>query len=203
MARLIRPQGRRGEILAEILTDFPERFEQMRKAFLAREEDSVPIPVTIERAWLHKGRVVLKFGQIDSISAAETLRGAELVISAAERMPLEPDAAYVGDLSGCELIDLNQPGHPSIGTVQDVIQQNHTTDLLVVLGSDGREHWIPFAKAYLARMDLPRRRLEMSLPSGLLEVNAPVSEEERQAQQRELSAGSSRDERPGESVPEK
>ncbi len=99
---------------------------------------------------------------------------------------------------------MNQPGHPSIGTVQDVIQQNHTTDLLVVLGNDGREHWIPFAKAYLARMDLAGGRLEMNLPSGLLEVNSSLSEEERHAQQREEAfAGSSHDERLGESVPEK
>ncbi len=183
MARLIRPQGRRGEILAEILTDFPERFAEMHQAFLARTQNAVPTPIAIEESWLHKGRVVLKFAKVDSISEAEALRGAEVVIPAEERMPLADDAAYIGDLIGCAVVDHNQPDHPVIGTVRDVIQQANTTDLLVVAGIDEVEHWIPFAKAYLVRIDLPGRRLEMNLPHGLLEVNTPLSEEERRMQQ--------------------
>ena len=183
IARLIRPQGRRGEILCEILTDFPERFAEMQEAFLSRGGTTVPTPIKIEQSWLHKGRIVLKLAQVDSISAAELLRGAEIVLPAEKRMPLEPGAAYIGDLIGCRLIDHNQPGHPEVGVVQDVIQQTATTDLLVVLGSDGAEHWIPFAEAYLVRMDLEGRRLEMNLPTGLLQVNAALSPEERIRQQ--------------------
>jgi 16S rRNA processing protein RimM len=185
VARLIRPQGRHGEILCEILTDFPERFAQMRDTFLSRGEHGIPTPITIEHSWLHKGRVVLKFAGIDSISAAETLRGTEVVIPAEERMPLDEDTAYIGDLIGCQLIDLSQPGQPAVGTVRDVIHQEQTADLLVVLGGDGTEHWIPFAQAYLVRVDLPGHTLKMNLPAGLLEVNAPLSEEERRIQQEE------------------
>jgi 16S rRNA processing protein RimM len=179
VARLVRPQGRRGEILAEILTDFPERFAAMHEAFLRRQTDQSPTPISLEEAWLHKGRVVLKFAGINSITEADTLRGAELVIPAADRMQLEEDAAYIGDMKGCQLIDLAQPNHPLIGIVEDVIQQENTTDLLVVRGPDDTEHWIPFAKAYLVRLDLAGRRVEMNLPAGLLEVNAPLNEEER------------------------
>lgn len=183
VARLIRPQGRRGEILAEILTDFPQRFTQMPKAFLARGDRSSPKPVVIEEAWLHKGRVVLKFAGVDSISAAEEIRGAELVVPVAERISLDPGAAYIGDVIGCQVWDENRRGDPVIGTVREVIRQENTADLLVVIGTDGSEHWIPFAKAYLVKMDLHGRRLEMRLPAGLLEVNAPPSEEELRAQQ--------------------
>jgi 16S rRNA processing protein RimM len=179
VARLVRPQGRRGEILAEILTDFPERFAAMHEAFLRRQTGQPPTPISLEEAWLHKGRVVLKFAGINSITEADTLRGAELVIPAADRMQLEEDAAYIGDLTGCQLIDLAQPNHPLVGIVEDVIQQENTTDLLVVRGPDDTEHWIPFAKAYLVRLDLAGRRVEMNLPAGLLEVNAPLNEEER------------------------
>lgn len=194
VARLVRPQGRHGEILAEILTDFPERFAQMREAFVTPDpvpgatlgrENRPPIPVIIERSWLHKGRVVLKFVGIDSISAAEALRGAQVVIPIEKRMSLDPDSVYIGDLVGCQLIDLSQPGHPAVGTVRDVIQQDSTTDLLVVVDPDGAEYWIPFAKAYLVRIDLPGRRLAMNLPAGLLEVNIPLSEEERRLQRME------------------
>lgn len=65
---MIRPQGRRGEVLAEILTDFPERFAQMREVYVRRSLAGVPLPTIIEEAWLHKGRVVLKLAKVDSIS---------------------------------------------------------------------------------------------------------------------------------------
>lgn len=191
MARLVRPQGRRGEILADILTDFPDRFSQMREVFLDRQGQRPPTAIILESSWLHKGRVVLKFVGIDSIDDAEGLRGAELVIPAADRMPLDPDAAYIGDLIGCQLFDLTQPGHPSVGVVRDVLQQESTTDILVVLAPDGEQHWIPFAKAYLVRIDAPGRRLEMRLPSGLLEVNAPLTEAERRESQQHQGDGES------------
>lgn len=188
LARLIRPQGRRGEVLAEILTDFPERFAEMRNAFLWRGTNLPATPAIIEQSWLHKGKVVLKFAQVDTISAAEALRGAELVIPAEERVALDPDAVYISDLIGCRLVDL-QPAGPAdqsvVGTIQDVIQQEKTADLLIVAAEGGREYAIPFAKAYLVRVDLAGRRVEMNLPSGLLEVNAPLNEEERRARQDE------------------
>lgn len=185
LARVIRPQGRRGEVLAEILTDFPERFAAMREMWLRRSPTATPAPIILEQSWLHKGRIVLKLATVDSISDAERLRGAEIVVPLPARVPLEEGAAYIDDLIGCELIDVHPQETSRIGTVQDVIQQELGTDLLVVVGADGAEHWIPFAKAYLVRADLENRRIEMNLPPGLLEINAPVSEEERRIQQQE------------------
>lgn len=189
VARLIRPQGRRGEVLAEILTDFPERFAAIRNAFLSREKSLPPEAIRIEQSWLHKGKVVLKFSGVDSISAAEVLRGVEVMIPAAERVALDPDAVYISDLIGCQLVDMHPADHPvpgmvrEVGTVRDVIQQAEATDLLVVVSQDGHEYEIPFAKAYLLRIDLAARRLEMNLPQGLLDVNAPLNDEERRGRQ--------------------
>jgi 16S rRNA processing protein RimM len=165
-------------VLAEILTDFPERFRDIRNAFLMWGSSLPPEPVILEQSWLHKGKVVLKFAQVDSISVAETLRGAEVVVPASERVALEGDAFYISDLLGCELVDVHPPGHRSIGSVRDVLQQPESVDMLVVEAQDGREVSIPFARAYLVQIDLAGRRLEMDLPSGLLDVNAPPSEEE-------------------------
>jgi 16S rRNA processing protein RimM len=179
IARLIRPQGRHGEVLADILTDFPERFAATRGAFLRRGEGNAPSPVVIEKTWLHKGKVVLKFALVDSISAAEELRGMELLIPASERMSLDGDATYIGDLIGCSVVDVAPTPPVVIGAIREVIRQEKTADLLIVLGSDGAEHSIPFAKAYLARLDPGGHMVEMNLPPGLLEVNAPMTEEER------------------------
>lgn len=182
VARLIRPQGRRGEVLAEILSDFPDRFAEMRNAFLWRGDDRSVAPILLENSWLHKGKVVLKFAQVDSITAAEGLRGADLVISAAERMPLQPDEIYISDLIGCECVEVSVNGERSprlLGTIRDVLRQEETADLLIVADPHGIDYEIPFAKAYVVAIDLAGRRLELSLPPGLLEVNSPLTEEER------------------------
>lgn len=171
-------------MLAEILTDFPERFAQNPKAFLLRGNSS-PVPIGIEQAWPHKGRVVLKFAGIDSISAADELRGADLAVSAADRVTLDAGQIYIHDLVGCHLIDGNQPSEPVIGTIGDVVRQQDAADLLVVAGTDGVEHWIPFAKSYSPRWDSQTRRLTMNLPTGLLRVNEPSSPEEIRDRQSE------------------
>jgi 16S rRNA processing protein RimM len=190
IARLIRPQGRRGEVLADILSDFPARFAEMRNAFLWRGDKRSVTPIVLENSWLHKGKIVLKFAEVDSISAAEGLRGAELVIPAAERMRLQLDEVYISDLIGCACIDVSSDAGASsnagaasrvLGTIRDVLRQEQTADLLVVVNDDGVEHEIPFAKAYIVNIDVAARRVEMRLPPGLLEVNAPLSEEERRA----------------------
>jgi 16S rRNA processing protein RimM len=173
-------------VLAEILSDFPDRFTEMHNAFLWRGNHLPVTPILLEKSWLHKGKVVLKFAQVDSISAADALRGADLVIASVERMPLQSDEVYISDLIGCECVDVPANGVPSaksLGAIRDVIRQEQTADLLIVAGIDGIEYEIPFAKAYLLKIDISGRRVEMRLPPGLLEVNAPLTEEERHARQ--------------------
>jgi len=181
IAHLLRPQGRRGELLAEILTDFPERFAQSPSVFLLARNAAggTERPMTVEQHWLHKGRVVLKFQGIDSITDAETLRGLDVVIRREERQPLPDGSLYIDDLIGCALVDTQQPDAPVVGVIRDVLPQPETADLLVVAGKGGQEYLIPFAKAYLVRIDLTARRMEMNLPPGLLAVNAPLTPEEQ------------------------
>jgi len=87
IARILRPQGRKGEVAAEILTDFPARFQQLPSVFL-EVSGQAPQPVGLERAWPHKGRIILKFSGIDSIESAARLRGRQVLIPWEQRTPL-------------------------------------------------------------------------------------------------------------------
>lgn len=179
LARLVRPQGRRGEMLADILTDFPERFAHRRSlALLSSESSAAPLrEVALEHHWRHKGRIVLKFTGIDSISEAESLRGLLVAIPSSDRVSLTDDSVYISDLIGCEVVDLNAASK-SIGTVSDV---DPAVGLLQLKTATGSEALVPFARAYLAKMDIAGKRIEMRLPEGLLDINAPISDEERRA----------------------
>jgi 16S rRNA processing protein RimM len=179
LARLVRPQGRHGEILADLYTDFPERFSERKRLFLVASETSREAvrEVTLESHWLHKGRVVLKFSGVDSINDAELLRSLLVVIPASERAPLTDDSVYISDLIDCEVVDLASAPNP-IGKIVDV---DRGAGLLVVQPERGGEILIPFVKAYLVNVDLSAKRIEMRLPAGLLDINKPLSEEERRA----------------------
>jgi 16S rRNA processing protein RimM len=179
LAHIVRPQGRNGEVIADILTDFPEKFAERRRVFLAAEGSggqSSPREITLEKFRLHQQRVVLKFAGIGSIEDAETLRGLDVVIPAEERAALDEDSAYISDLMGCAVIDTSLPAEPRrLGVIVDVDRGATSTDLLVVQPDDEEAGLveIPFVKAFLVKLDVANRRIEMRIPSGLLELNLP------------------------------
>lgn len=176
LARIRRPQGRKGELLAEILTDFPEKFAERRQLFLlpvpaAGSAPAPPRAVELVHHWLHKGAVVLHFAGIDSISAAEALKDLIVAIPRAQRAPLAEGEVYVGDLIGCSLVDLSGPAPVTVGVIDQVDRDAGPAPLLVLHGPQG-EILIPFAASYLRKIDLEARRVEMSLPEGLTDLNA-------------------------------
>lgn len=192
LARLVRPQGRRGELTAEILTDFPERFHQRRRLYLIPPErvGTRPREVELENFWFLRSRIVLKFCGIDSINEADAIRGYSVAIPSEERAPLEPGSVYAGDLIGCHVIDLN---HASLdlGEIVDLDRASTPgTELLVIhrrgVSGPEREILVPLVREYLVRMDPDHRRVEMRLPDGLLEINAPITEEEKREKQGEV-----------------
>ena len=174
LARIRRPQGRKGEVFADILTDFPEKFAERRRLWLLAEGAPAASPREVELLahWPHKGGVVLHFSGVDSISAAETLVGLIVAIPLAERAPLAEDEVYIADLIGCALIDVAGAAPVTVGEIENVDRTAGPVALLVVSGATG-EILVPFAKSYLRKIDLAAKRVEMALPEGLIELNAP------------------------------
>lgn len=194
LAHLLRPQGRKGELLAELLTDFPERFEGGRRVFLAAPNftgnESEAQPAEVVAFWLptgkNEGRIVLHFAGVDTISAAELLAGRDVIVSYEERVPLDDESTYISDLIGCTVYD----GATAVGVIDDV-QFPATADggrrleeaapLLAVTSPDGEEILIPFAKAFLIAVDTAAKRVDMVLPSGLVDVNRSAGDHRDQA----------------------
>lgn len=175
LARIRRPQGRKGEVLAEILTDFPEKFSERRRLWLIAENGtSDPREVELIHHWLHKGAIVLHFAGFDSISAAETLAGLLVAIPHNQRASLAEDETYISDLVGCVLIDVASGADQRVGEIEDVDRSAGPVPLLVIRGARG-EVLIPFAKSYLRNIDLNAKRIEMDLPEGLIGLNEPGS----------------------------
>ncbi|HEV8493035.1 MAG TPA: ribosome maturation factor RimM [Candidatus Angelobacter sp.] len=186
IARVSKTQGRHGEVAATLLTDFPELFATRKKLFAlggsAAQGGGATFGINTRRKldldehWFHKGMVVLKFAGVDSIGEAETLVGSEIQVPRSERAALGRDEFYVSDLAGCTVTDSGR----EIGRIKDVQFGSGEAPLLVIEGE--KEYLVPFASAYIQRIVLEQKRLEMKLPEGMLELDAPLSREEKQRQ---------------------
>jgi 16S rRNA processing protein RimM len=175
VARILRPHGLRGEVAAEILTDFPEHLLELGSAELwtaksgGRQSAIRGCRLTTGRG----GQALFHFEGSDSISDAEKLVGCEVRIPLSERMPLPPSSYYVDDLIGCEVWERGGAAPGSMmGAVRDV-EFAGGTPLLAVDTAAG-EVLIPLAQEICVDIDLAARRIEVVLPEGLRELNKKV-----------------------------
>ena len=174
LARVVKTEGRRGEVASEILSDVPGRFSVGMKLLALPKEASLRRDLQVEDLWPHKGLLVLKFTGVDSISDAEALVGCELQVPSIQRSELEQGWNYVSDLVGCTVFDHNR----EIGRIEDVQFGAGEAPLLIVRDGAKRVE-IPFAEAYLDSADVKAKQVRMKLPEGLLEVNASLTKEEK------------------------
>jgi 16S rRNA processing protein RimM len=176
IAKVIKPQGRRGEVAAALLTSFPERFAARERLYALSADGKQRRELRLEDHWFHKGQVVLKFAGVEEISQAEQLVGCEIQVPREERAALEDGSVYVSDLVGCAVFDAGR----EIGTIRDVQFGSGEAPLLVIKGA--REYLVPLATAYIEKMAPAEKRLEMKLPEGMLELDAPLTQEEKERQ---------------------
>jgi 16S rRNA processing protein RimM len=169
LARILRPRGLRGEVAAEILTDFPERLPKLKEVWLA-DGRSAPRQVRVQRCWLSPGRggqAVFHFADINSMEAAETLRGLEVQVPIQERAQLSAGNYFVSDLVGCAVWEAGASA--ALGSVRDV-EFPGGPPLLAIDTSDG-EILLPLAVEFCLHIDVKAKRIEVSLPDGLRDLN--------------------------------
>lgn len=172
MARIVKTQGRRGEVAAEILTDFPERLARRTEVFLW-DGAGEPRPVRVERAWPHKHYLVFQFAGCATVAQAKELVGLEIQIPRAEAAPLGPSLFYEYDLIGCRVVKLaptQEGGGCELGRVRALVSTG-ATPLLAVETPGGGELLIPFAEEFCRRVAPAEKIIEVILPEGLHGLN--------------------------------
>ena len=167
VARLIRPQGNRGELAAELETEDAGLLPSLSHVHLWNGRDHREL-FRICESWPHKGRLILKFEGIDSIGEAERLCGWEVQIPAEQRPPAPEGSFYIADLLGCHVVD-DQSGRV-LGEVRDV-RETGATPLLEVAGAGTEPLLIPFARAICVDIDTAHLTIRVNLPEGLEELN--------------------------------
>ncbi len=163
IAKIVRTRGLRGEVVADVLTDFPERFEGLADvtAVFANGERR---ELKIEKFWFQKGRIVLKFSGHDSVESAETLRYVEICVDETEAVELEEDEFFDWELEGCEVETVVGE---KLGTVRELLRTGGTE--VLIIENDGKERMVPFAESICIEVDIEKKRIVVDPPEGLLE----------------------------------
>jgi len=188
VARIIRPRGNKGEVLAELFTDFPARLSSLFKIYLRGAQDE-PRLVGLQNFWVdrnHPEHGIFHFEGCASIDAAEKLRGLDVLLPFADRVKLPAGKYFVSDLIGCSVFEnpkvetkLSSPACAMedaprvLGTVRDVFFPGEgmagTPLLQVQTGTS--ELLVPLAEDICRRIDVAARRIDVTLPEGLRELN--------------------------------
>jgi 16S rRNA processing protein RimM len=190
VARILRARGNKGEVAAELLTDFPERLTKSGEVFVGHASGKEePRRMAVKSCWLsqnHRGQAVFHFEGVDSISEADKFRGCEVLLPFEQRVTLPAGQYFVSDLIGCSVFE--NPAAPPVvssspcylgeapsllGTVRDVQfpgEEISGTPILEVETARG-EILIPLAVDICAKIDTIARRIEVILPDGLRDLN--------------------------------
>ena len=164
IARAVKTHGLKGEVTAELLTDFPERFEDLNEVVLISPGGEQK-GASIEEFWFQKDRVVLKLSGCDDLDAAKQLIGCEFAVPESDRVQLEEDEFYDWELEGCTV----KVGDESIGQVSSVLKTGGT-DVLVISDQAGKERLVPLAAPIVVKIDSDAKTIVVDPPEGLLDL---------------------------------
>ena len=162
IGRVVKPQGRKGEVLVHPLSDRPERFPSLREVYVPGDSGAARV-MEVVSCWPHKGRFVLKFRGVESIDDAEAFRGMDVRIGEEELPALPAGSYYHHQLKGLAVED---EAGAAVGTVQDILETGGEAPVLSVRGT-GAETLIPLAEAFVREVDLARGRIVVVRPQYL------------------------------------
>ncbi len=164
VAKAVRVRGLKGEVVCELLTDFPERFEWVEELIGVAPSGARKM-LALERHWLQKGRVVLKFAGYDTPEAAQGLVGWELTVPESEAVELEEGEYYDWQLVGCRVETVD---NRNVGTVREVLHAG-AAPVLVIRDERDRENLVPLAESICVEVDTEAKLIRVDAPEGLLE----------------------------------
>jgi 16S rRNA processing protein RimM len=166
VARAVRTRGLKGEVVADLLTDFPERFEAIN-CVIAVSPAGSQRTLELESFWFQNERIILKFAGIDSIESAQEFVGYQFCIPEAERVPLSDNEYYDFELEGCCVRDVSGRG---IGKVQRVLKTGGP-EILEITDDNGATVLVPLAESIVVEIDTVAKQIVIDPPEGLLELS--------------------------------
>jgi 16S rRNA processing protein RimM len=165
VARAVRTRGLKGELVAELLTDFPDRFDSISQ-LICVSTDGERRQVELENHWLHQDRVVLKLAGIDNIESAAAYVGCEFAVPESEKVQLDAGQFYEWELEGCVVSTV---AGQQLGHVKEILRTGGV-DTLVIESDSRRDYLVPMAETIVVKVDLDNKAISIDPPEGLLDL---------------------------------
>jgi 16S rRNA processing protein RimM len=165
VAHIVKVRGLRGEVVADLLTDFPDRFAGL-KSLIGISSSGGKRSLQIEEQWFHGNRLVLKFAGFDSIEEAKELVDYDLAVPTEDRVELPDDIFYEWELIGCRVETI---GGEAIGVATEIMRTGGV-EIMKVVDETGRDRLIPMASDIVVEIDKEQKLIRIDPPEGLLEL---------------------------------
>ena len=164
IGEIINTHGHLGEVRVWPLTDFPERFQDLKQVLI--NKNGSLITLHIEQARTHKQFIIIKFNEITDMNDADALRGALLQIPMEELKELPENTFYIFDLIG---LKVSADTGEQLGRITNVLQTGGN-DVYVVKPTEGKEILIPALKHVVKEINTREKTMVVTLLPGLLDI---------------------------------
>lgn len=164
VGRVLRPHGVRGEVVVEVLSDVPGRFDKGGRVMGVRAGGAPPVPLLIAASRSHKRGAVVRFEGFEDRDRAGELRGLDLEVPRSAVPAAPPGTYYQYELLGCRCRNDGE----ELGRVAEVVEDGG--GVLLIVEGEGRRVPVPFVKEFLRGVDVAGGRIDLALPPGLLEA---------------------------------
>jgi 16S rRNA processing protein RimM len=162
IGEIVKAQGIHGELKVIPLTDNPKRFGQVKRVFF---KDSTGLrDLFIEGYRDLRQFILLKFRDIDDMTAANALGRGLIYIPRSERPPLPSGRYYFDEIEGLNVFTI---AGIFLGTIDQILETG-SNDVYSVTGT-GKPVLIPALKNVIKEINLIEHKMIVDLPPGLLE----------------------------------
>jgi 16S rRNA processing protein RimM len=163
IAVIIAPVGLKGEVKCALMTDFPERFNGLRRVMVKKESGATLYHIARMRRVSHFA--FLTFQDVTSREQAASLRGGEIQVREEERVALPEDHYFRHEVVG---LDVYLEEGKFLGRVDSILDTGGN-DVYLVKESD-REYLIPALKSVVKKIDLSKNEMIICPMEGLLDL---------------------------------
>jgi 16S rRNA processing protein RimM len=164
LGKIVKKYSFKGELLVKLDTDQPEIYDGLDAVFVQLKNDLIPF--FIERATLHKSDLLrVKFEDIDTEEAADSLLKSELYLPLEALPPLEGNKFYFHEVIGFRIHDIN---FGEVGIIKGI--NDATAQALFEVDRDGVEILIPMNDDFIKELDRDKRTITVETPPGLIDL---------------------------------
>lgn len=153
IGRIGAPHGVRGEVRIVPLTDFPDRFSNLKSIFIDEQ-----IKLEVQNVKYNKQFIILKFKEINNRNDIEPLKGKLITVDRKDVPPLAPGEYYNFDIIGLEVYNEK---NESLGKIEQILKTGSND--VYVANHDGKQTLIPALKKVVTNIDLEVGRMDVIL----------------------------------------